>query len=639
MTAQVYFDGYSPVGDITVMAMCLAIFALLAGSYIKKNRNSGLFINIVIYLMLAAMTDVVYHVAYNRVTDGNYRIINIIRVVYHALLFSNLLLYVIYIISLLDLKGPKKRWIMSFSILLYVSVIIGDAVAIQTASPLGFTINPADRTYGMINVFLFGYILFLAVIVTLTIVYAKHIYKRVMFGFYGTIALSFLILMTQGRHGQNSFTVVSFLPPTVAILYLLHSNPIDARLGAADVDSLEDTISHYRRIKKEFLFASVHIRDLDDEGERMPDEIRDLIRNTADRILKKGSLYQVAKGHFIFIGRKDCNSDYVTRGDLAVSTIREKLDEYSYDYRIVLGESIDDISRKNEYVSFIRNIERRMEPAGFHIVDKKDVSNFRENEYILSELEDICRKKDPDDPRVLVYCQPVFSLKTGKYDTAETLMRLTLPDIGMVPPYKFIGPAEDNGFIHTLTEIILKKTCDEIAKLVNEGYDFKRLSVNLSMLDLREEKMSSNVMSIIRNSNIPEDKIAFEITESQSEYDFMMVKTKINELKEHGIKFYLDDFGTGYSNMERILELPFDIIKFDRSLVIASDANERSEKMVGSLAELFAKLNYAVLYEGIENQEDEERCKQMSASYLQGYKYSKPIPIEQLREFFVKAAG
>ena len=639
MQSLVYFDNYSPVGDITVMAMCLAIFVLLSGSYIKKNRNSGLFVNIVIYLMLSAMADVVYHVTYNRVTNGDYTAVNVIRIIYHALVFSNLLLYVVYIVSLIELKGLQKKIIMSASIILYAAVIIGDVITVFAASPLGFKTDPGSRAYGILNVFLFGYILFLVIIVSLTIIYARHIYKRVMFGFYGTIALAFLILMTQGRHGQNSFTVVSFLPPTIAILYLLHSNPIDAKLGAADIGSLEDTVSFYRRIKKDFLFTSFHLIDLDHEGVGMPDEIRDLIRITADRILKRGTLYKAGGGHFIFIGAKSVNPDYMSRAEAAVTALSWKLDEYSYNYRIVLGESIEEISNNNEYVSFIRDIERRMKPGEVHIVDDTDVSSFRENEYILSELADISQKRDLDDPRVLVYCQPVYSLKTCRYDTAETLMRLSLPDIGIVPPYKFIGPAEEKGYIHALTEIILKKTCDEITKLVNEGYDFKRLSVNLSMLDLREDRMSDSVIKIIQDSHIPEEKIAFEITESQSEYDFLVVKNKINEMKEHGIKFYLDDFGTGYSNMERILELPFDIIKFDRSLVIASDANERSEKMVGSLAELFAKLNYAVLYEGIEDQDDEERCRKMSASYLQGYKYSKPVPIEELRRFFDKAAG
>ena len=85
------------------------------------------------------------------------------------------------------------------------------------------------------------------------------------------------------------------------------------------------------------------------------------------------------------------------------------------------------------------------------------------------------------------------------------------------------------------------------------------------------------------------------------------------------------------------MELPFDIIKFDRSLVIASRADERSERIVENLAHMFQDMDYSVLYEGVEDDSDEERCRDMSASYLQGYKYSRPVPIEQLREFLPKA--
>ncbi|MER2150338.1 MAG: EAL domain-containing protein, partial [Candidatus Limivicinus sp.] len=98
----------------------------------------------------------------------------------------------------------------------------------------------------------------------------------------------------------------------------------------------------------------------------------------------------------------------------------------------------------------------------------------------------------------------------------------------------------------------------------------------------------------------------------------------------------LDDFGTGYSNMERIMELPFDIIKFDRTMVAASAGDERSEKIVESLAHMFADMEYSVLYEGVEDEMDEKRCRGMSASYLQGYKYSRPVPIAQLRNFLPK---
>ena len=135
------------------------------------------------------------------------------------------------------------------------------------------------------------------------------------------------------------------------------------------------------------------------------------------------------------------------------------------------------------------------------------------------------------------------------------------------------------------------------------------------------------------------DKIAIELTESRSESDFILMKEKIEELKDRGIKFYLDDFGTGYSNMERIMELPFDIIKFDRSLLLASGTDDRSKKMVSNLANMFADMNYYVLYEGVEKDSDEDMCKRMSAAYLQGFKYSKPAPIVELKDYISRRSG
>ena len=158
------------------------------------------------------------------------------------------------------------------------------------------------------------------------------------------------------------------------------------------------------------------------------------------------------------------------------------------------------------------------------------------------------------------------------------------------------------------------------------------------MQEVREPEFCGSIIDIIKKNGIPYEKIAIEITESRNERDFEMVKGKIEELRDYGIKFYLDDFGTGYSNFERIMELPFDIIKFDRSMVIESGKSEASTYMVYTFASMFREMDYRVLYEGIESDNDEERCINMWAQYLQGFKYSKPIPIESLRDFLKEGA-
>ena len=143
-------------------------------------------------------------------------------------------------------------------------------------------------------------------------------------------------------------------------------------------------------------------------------------------------------------------------------------------------------------------------------------------------------------------------------------MRLKLDDIGLVSPLVFIPIAEERGYIHMLTNIILNKTCQTIRKLLDEGVNLTRISINASAIELKERNFCNDVNRILYNNNVHGDKIAIELTESQTEEDFLIMKKTIEILHEEGITFYLDDFGTGYSNMERILELPFDIIKFDR---------------------------------------------------------------------------
>ena len=635
MGQQLYFDNYTPVGDIIVIAICMVMIVLVATSYVNKTKNFSLFLNMIFYLVSASMCDIIYHDWYVHITDGDYIGVYVTRVIYHALLFSILLLYIVYIVEIQHLEKHKRIPIMIAATTIYLAVIITDIVT--TAKGMGLRLNKNGTAITGINIFMIGYIAFIGEIAYLMIVYRDRIYKKVMYGFYGTMIVSFVILYLQGKHGQSSFTVSTFLFPVMAMLYLVHSTSYDIESGAVNVMAMKELIKYNYDKKKEFLFMSLYMPDFESEGKVIPPDLQATIRRFASEFFKQSVLFQISNGHVILVAPKNLNPDHENRVNKILNQFQIEYLKFQFDYKVIIGKSIEEISKKNEYISFIKNIHRNMDINDVYIVGKKDVDSFNRYEFILEQLTDIYKKRDLRDERVLAYCQPVFNIKTGKYDTAEALMRLNLPDIGMVFPDQFIPVAEEHGFIHVLTEIILTKTCDAIKSLMSEGYDVNRISVNVSVMELRDEKFTSDIDDIIEASAIPNDKIAVEITESRNDSDFLMMKDRIEELRRRGIKLYLDDFGTGYSNMERIMELPFDIIKFDRSLVIASDADERSEKMVKSLAGMFSELNYSVLYEGVENDGDEIRCINMSASYLQGYKYSKPIPIADLNRFFAKS--
>ena len=212
-------------------------------------------------------------------------------------------------------------------------------------------------------------------------------------------------------------------------------------------------------------------------------------------------------------------------------------------------------------------------------------------------------------------------------------MRIILPDYGIIYPDEFIPIAEKRGYIHTLSKIILHKTCKHLVKLQETGYDIERISVNFAISELKDPDFCDDVINIIKNIGIPVNKIAIELTESRNEQDFERVRRVMDVLQNIGIKFYLDDFGTGYSNFARIIGLPIDIIKFDRSLTIMSRKSGNSKYMVGSFSDIFENSQYQILFEGVEDEEDERRCIEMNAQYLQGYKYSKPIPMRYLYSF------
>lgn len=636
MTNRLYAADYYPVGDIVVMSICIVMMVLMFFSYNRKSRSFRIFLGIIGMVELSAGANVTFNMLAQTGQAVFVPAINAIRCFYHACLFAIFVLYVVYIIDVTRLEKEKSRKYLIATAVIYLVVMTVDVVG--TARGITAVVSEGGVEYQTRGIFFYGYVAFVGLIAILMASIRNRLYRKVMLSFYGTMAISFMMLLLQGVSQQSSFTVATFLYPVIAMFYIMHSNPYDAKSGAMDSRSMDDLVNYNDRNKIDFLFMSLYMPDFDGDGITVPEEIQAVIREFTVNYFKGCSLFKVGAGHLVLFIPTKKNQDYEERVHRILTDFKKQYSRFKYDYKIVVGSAIPEISRNNEYVNFIRGVQRGMQMNSIYWVKPDDVRRFRQFEKLQEELADIYAGYDLDDPRVLVYCQPVYNIQTGKYDTAEALMRMELKDLGMVFPDRFIPLAEENGQIHVLTMIILHKTCEMVKRLLDNGYEVSRVSVNVSAIELKDEGFCDDVVGVIDQSGIPGEKIAIELTESRTDSDFDHMKQMIEELRQHGIKFYLDDFGTGYSNMERIMELPFDIIKFDRSMVLASEASERSKTIVLSLANMFDGLNYSVLYEGVEKESDERMCMGMSASYLQGYKYSRPVPIERLEDYFSKSA-
>ncbi|WP_026667317.1 EAL domain-containing protein [Butyrivibrio sp. AE2005] len=626
-----YVNGYSPVGDIIVMAVIIVMAILIRVTYIRQSSEFKMFKVILLCTLIAAISNLVFRQNMGKLGDYPVFLLYIEKYITHFSVLFALALYLIYIKNQMKLPESTGRMIDFISIAVFTVFASVDLLGMMFG--FGFSIIDYENIQPGQYIPACGYLLFAFLILCILIRFGKHMYRPVVIALYASIFMSFVITCIQQKHDQKSFTISTLIFPAIAIMYLMHSNPYNLETGSLHADSLIENIENALKKKDDLLIIFLHITEGDRKGYKFPKEMRDTIREVSTYMFKGAKLFQVAEGKIALSVRLAINSDYSKGIDNIISTFNEQYAIYKKDYKMVIIRTMDELDKADDYIQMIDYVENRMLQNEIHYVNDEDVERYKSHKYIVEQLADINSRKDLRDPRVLVYCQPVYNIETGKFDTAEALMRLRLEKIGMVFPDRFIPIAEKHHYIHILSLIIFSKTCNEIRRQLDDGYFIKRISVNFSILDFKEKDFCENITKIVRDAGIPFDKVAIEITESQNEKDFMALKEKLFELRDSGITFYLDDFGTGYSNMERIMELPFDIIKFDRSLVIASGSDNKSKTMVTHMAHMFNDMKYDVLYEGVEDDNDQNRCKEMYARYLQGYKYSKPIPIEQLSEF------
>ena len=310
---------------------------------------------------------------------------------------------------------------------------------------------------------------------------------------------------------------------------------------------------------------------------------------------------------------------------------------YTINYRIAAIQSNPVVSSTHKLSSMSAYLFNKIanEPGNqCYLATDKDYKEFHEAYKIEQLLLDIRNKNDLDDERVLCYAQPIFSVNNNSFRTAEALMRLSL-DGTIIYPDKFIPIAEKNNCIHTLTRIILNKVCKIVAEF-EKKYDFDAITINCSSSELSNRNLFDELMAIINSNNIMPEHIRLELTESAMFDDFNMVIHNMEKLNESGIKFYLDDFGTGYSNLERIIGCPFNTIKFDKTLLYKSLDNSAVSDIVSHLTSVFKEQGFVLLIEGVENEEQASYSIDKGFDYIQGYKYAKPQPVINLKDYFDK---
>lgn len=259
--------------------------------------------------------------------------------------------------------------------------------------------------------------------------------------------------------------------------------------------------------------------------------------------------------------------------------------------------------------------------TNFKEVDADFVEQMRK-EKSMEQMLDEAMKED----RIEVFYQPIFSTKAKKFVSAEALVRMRDRDGNLVPPGAFISVAEANGKILQLGEIVFEKVCRFFTKEQLEQYGLHYIEVNLSVVQCGYPGLAEDYIGIMEKYQINPKYINLEITESASMAAKKTLLENMRRLMEYGVYFSLDDFGTGQSNLNYIVDMPVNIVKFDREMSQAFFQDEKAKYVMNAAMQMIHGMKLKIVSEGIETEDQYLAMEELNIDYIQGYYFSKPLP-------------
>lgn len=231
-----------------------------------------------------------------------------------------------------------------------------------------------------------------------------------------------------------------------------------------------------------------------------------------------------------------------------------------------------------------------------------------------------------------VYLQPKISTSNEHLAGAEALVRWIHPREGFIPPNKFIPIFERNGFILKLDDYMLEEIAKQQSEWIKQGRKVVPISVNISRAHFAKEDLAEHICGIVDKYQVPHDVIELELTESAFFDDKQVLLDTVKRLRDAGFIVSMDDFGAGYSSLNSLKEMQLDVLKIDADFFRGVEAQERGLLIVSEVIDLAKKLNMKIVAEGIESREQVDFLTEQECDLIQGYFFSKPMPIHEFEE-------
>ena len=531
-----------------------------------------------------------------------------------------------FIYIALDLNKKTKGYIQTVLIMLVVTII--QSIVIALAPIHVFSEGVEVYTYGPAVVLTYVFTLFYIVsTLNMSVYIGKTRNKRR--GFAVSIVQVIWILASAIQSIHNEYLIVGFaMAAGTMVIYIIMENPdanLDRSLGCFNSYGYSGYLHAKYASNTPFGLVDITITDpnvLKDRGINVQDISKQVIEKLMDN--SKIKLFK-SFGTGVVVASE--NEKVLLNVCEQVNNVASKYYASEYVKLILLKDALQfkSIKELNKFMTYIKTTNHDNDSV--IEVTEDMVKKYNDIQEVEKEI-DLALKED----RVEAFLQPIYNAENGKIESAESLARIRKKDGSLLSPGIFIPVAEASGQVNEIGERVLEKVCKFIAESDVTKLGIKTIHINLSAVQCDNKSTAEKLDNIVQRNGVNPKYISFEITETAVSSAKEILVQNMNDLVAKGYTFALDDFGKGESNLMYIVETPIDVIKLDMLISKASFINPKAKVVVKSVSDMAQRLKLPIVAEGIENKQELDAMMSNGIHYIQGFYYSKPLPMNDFVE-------